>query len=189
MELPQGNASLLGGSGQCKSCNALHSLPKGSGQRNSYDEVPHCPGAVGSGTPAMHCPTARGQWAVQIPHKELPQGNATLLGGSGQCKSCKVLHSLPKGSGQRNSYNEVPPCPGAVGSGTPAMHCPTARGQWAVQIVQCTAPSPRGGAQWDSFHALPHRLGAVWQRNLCYAMPHCLGTGVVQLVQCTALPA
>ena len=39
------------------------SLPK---QRNSCNALPHCLGAVGSGTHVMHCLTAWGQWAVQF---------------------------------------------------------------------------------------------------------------------------
>ena len=99
-ELLQCTASLPGGSGQCKNCNAL----------------PHCLGAVGSGTPVKHCHTAQGQWAVE------------LL----QCTA-----SLPGGRGQWNSRNALPHCLGAVGIGTPATHCLTARGQWAVQLLQC----------------------------------------------------
>ena len=45
------------------------------------------------------------QWAVQ-----LLQYTAALPWGSGQCNSC----------------NALPRCPGAVGSATPAMHCLTA---------------------------------------------------------------
>ena len=55
----------------------------------------------------MHYLTALGQWAV-----ELLQCTALLPGGSGQCNS--------------NSCNALPHCLGAVGSGTPAMHCPAA---------------------------------------------------------------
>ena len=62
----------------------------------------------------MHCLTAWGQWAVE------------LL----QCTT-----SLPGGSGQWNACNALLHCLGAVGSGTPAMHCPTALGQRAVQLL------------------------------------------------------
>ena len=89
MQLLQCTASLPGGSGQCSSCNAL----------------PHCLGAVGNKTRAMHCITAWGQRAVQ------------LL----QCAA-----SLPRGSGQCNSCNALPHCLGAVGSAAPAMPCLTA---------------------------------------------------------------
>ena len=99
VELLQCTAPLLGGSGQCNSCNAL----------------PHCPRAVGSGTPAMHYLTALGKWAVE------------LL----QCTA-----SLPGGSGQWNPCNALPHCLGAAGSGPPAMHCLTAWGQWAVELLQ-----------------------------------------------------
>ena len=47
--------------------------------------------------------------------------------------------SLPGVSGQWNSCSALPHCLGAVGSATPAMHGPTSRGQWAVQLLQCTA--------------------------------------------------
>ena len=46
-----------------------------------------------------------GQWAV-----DLVQYTAPPLGGSGQWISC----------------NTLPHCLGAVGSGPPAVHCPTA---------------------------------------------------------------
>ena len=40
--------------------------------------------------------------------------------------------------------NALPHCLGAVGSATPAMHCLTAWGQWAVELLQCTASLPWG---------------------------------------------
>ena len=203
-----------GGSGQCNSnsCNALShclgavggatstmhgltawgqwavellqytaSLPWGSGQWNSFNALPHCLGAVGSATPAMHCLTAWGQWAVQ-----LLQCTASLPGGSGRC----------------NFYNARPHCLGAVGSATPAMHCLTALGamgsgtlamhcltawgQWAVQLLQCTASLPGGSGQWNSCNAPPHCLGAAGSGTPAM---HCLtawGQWAVQLLQCTA---
>ena len=42
--------------------------------------------------------------------------------------------------------------PGAVGSGTPALHYLSALGQWAGQLLQCSA-SPSGGVVW---------CGVVW---------------------------
>ena len=83
-------------------------LPGGSGQCNSCYALLHCPRAVGSATPAMHCLTAWGQWAVELPQCTAP---------------------LPGGSGQRNSCNALPHCPGEVGTATPAMHCLNALGQ------------------------------------------------------------
>ena len=67
----------------------------------------------------------------------------------------------PGGSGQWNGCNALPHCLGAVGSGTPAMHCPTAWGQRAVQLLQCTASMPWGSGQWTSCNALPHYPGAL----------------------------
>ena len=90
----------------------------------------------------MHCLTAWGQWAV-----ELLQCTASLPGGSGQCNSCNALPHCPGGSGQCNSCNALPHCLGAVGSATPAMHCLTALGQWAAELLQCTASLPGGSGQ------------------------------------------
>ena len=91
------------------------SLPRGSGHRNSCKTLPHCLGAVGTGTHAMHRHSVRRQWAVQ--HVRY---TASLPGGSGQCNSCNaLLHSM-----------------GVVGTGTPAIHCLTAWGQWAMGLMQ-----------------------------------------------------
>ena len=145
----------------------------------------------------MHCLTALGQWAVQ-----LLQYTAALPGGSGQWNSCNALPHCPGGSGQRNSCNALPHCLGAVGSATPAMHCLTAWGQWAVELLQCTAPLPGGSGRCNSCNALPHCPGGSGQRNSCNALPHCPGAvgsatpamhcltawgqWTVQLLQCTA---
>ena len=34
-------------------------------------------------------------------------------------------------------------------------------GQWAVQLLQCIASLPSGSRQWNSCNALPHCLAAV----------------------------
>ena len=157
VQLLQSTASLPLGSRQCNSCNALPNCP---GAVGSATPAMHCLpdlGAVGSAAPAMLCLTALGQWAM-----ELLQYTATLPGGSGQCSSCNALTaSLPGGSGQCNSCNALPHCPRAVGSATPAMHCLTAWGQWAVELLQRSAPLPGVSGQRNSCNALPHCLGAV----------------------------
>ena len=66
------------------------------------------------------------------------------------------------------------------------MHYPTAWGQWAVQILQCTASLPGGSGQCNSCNALPHCLGAV---DSATPAMHCLTAWrqwAVQLLQCTA---
>ena len=72
--------------GRRSSSSSSSSLPGGSGQCNSCNTLPHCLGAVGSGSPVIHC-------------------TASLPGGSGQWKSCNTLH------------------------------CLTAWGQWAVEVL------------------------------------------------------
>ena len=78
--------------------------------------------------------------------------------------------SLPWGSGQCNSCNALPHCLGAVDTATPAMHCPTALGQWAVELLQSTASLPGGSGQCNSCNALPHCLGAAGMKR--YPEPH-----------------
>ena len=137
-------------------------LSEGSGQRISCNALPHCLGAVGSATPAIHCRTVRGQWAAQLLQctASLPWGQwaLELL----QCTApnpCNALPHCPGGSRQCNSCNALPHCLGAVDSATAAMHCLTAWGQWAVDLQQYTAPLPGGSGQWNSCNALPHCLG------------------------------
>ena len=166
MELLQCTTPLPGGSGQCNFCNAL----------------PHCPGALGSATPAMQCLTAWGQWTVQ-----LLQCTASLLGGSGLCNSCNALpHRLGAVGSEtfamhcRTAWGQwavdllqsTASLPGAVGSAIPAMHCLTARGQWAVDLLQHTAPLPWGSGQWTSCNTPPHCLGAVGNGPPGYQVGH-----------------
>ena len=100
-EFVQCTATLSGGSGQCNSCNAL----------------PHCLGAVGSGTLAMRRTTnwGDGESCLAGDHclkTEFVQCTATLSWSSGQC----------------NSRSAVPHCLGAVGSATLAMRGPISWG-------------------------------------------------------------
>ena len=199
--LLQCTASLLGGNRHCNSCNVRSHQARGRGvvprrrslpkERYSYNALPHCLGAVGSATPAMHCRTPFGLWAVQ-----LPQCTASLPGGSGRC----------------NSRNTMRQCLGVVGSRTPATYCLTAWGKWAVQLLQCTASllggnghcnscnvrshQARGrgvvpGRRWlpkerYSYTALPHCLGAVGSATLAMHCRTPFGLWAVQLPQCTA---
>ena len=69
----------------------------------------------------------------------------------------------PGGCGQWNPCCTLPHCRGAVGSGTPAAHCLTAGGLWAVEPLLHTASLPGGGGQWNSGGTLPHCLGGAVQ--------------------------
>ena len=129
-------------------------VPRGGGQWDSCNTLPHCRGS-GSATPAMHCHTALGQWAVG-----LLQYTASLPGQwAVQLLQCTATPLW--GSGQWNSCNTLPRCLGAAGSATSAVHCHTALGQWAVALLQRTASLPGGSGQWHSCNTLPHCLGAV----------------------------
>ena len=103
-------------------------------------------GGVGSVT---HCHAAWGLWAVEI-----------------------LLHTaaLPEGSGEWYSCHSLPPCLGAVGRASPAIHC---RRAW-------------GSGQWISCDALRHGPGAGGSGSPAM---HCLtawGQWTVQLPQYTA---
>ena len=179
----QYTASLPGGSGRCNSCNAMTaSLPGGSGQCNFCNALPHYPGAAGSAPPAMHCLTARGQWAVQ-----LLQCTASLPWGQWAVELLQCTASLPLGSRQCNSCNALPHCLGAVDSATPAMPYLTALGQWAVQLLQCTASLPGGSGQCNSCNTLPYFWGQWAVQVLqCTDCLTAWGQWTVQLVQYTA---
>ena len=86
-------------------------------------------GLLQSATPAIHCLTAWGQWAVK------PLQYPALLPGEWPVQLLQCTASLPRGSGQWNSWNTLPHYRGAVGNGTPAIQCLTAWGQWAVQLL------------------------------------------------------
>ena len=137
VELLQHTASLPRGSRRWNPCGNTAAFFCGGGQWSSCNAPPHSLGAMGSGTLAMHCRIALGQWEVELLHH-----TATLLGGSGQWNSCcTLLH-----------------CPGAMGSSSPHAQCSSALGQWAVGLLQYTAALPWGNEQWNSCHTLLHCL-------------------------------
>ena len=79
----------------------------------------------------MHCLTAVGQWAV-----DLLQYTAPLTArGQWVVDLLQYTAPLPGGTRQWTSCNTLPHCLGAVGSGPPAIHCLTAWGQWAVEVL------------------------------------------------------
>ena len=67
---------------------------------------------------------------MQQSHRPLPPG--------GEAVYCRISPPLPPGRGQWAV--ELPQytasLPGAVGNATPAMHCFSAWGQWAVQLLK-----------------------------------------------------
>ena len=54
-----------------------------------------------------------------------------------QCTMCAVPHYIVR-----------------VVLGEPATQHPNARGQWAVEFLQCTDTLPGGNGQWNSYNAL-----------------------------------
>ena len=69
------------------------------------------------------------------------------------------------------------------------MHCLTALGQWAVQLLQCTATLPVGSGQCNSCNALPHFLGAVGSATLAMHCHTAWGHWALPLPQCAGPPA
>ena len=123
-----------------------------------------------SGTPAMHCLIAWGQWVVQIP-QYAPAICCQTAGGQWAVELLLCTALLPGGSGKCNSCNELPHRPGAVGSGTLAMRRPINWGDGEScmgggRCLKSGTPAmhchtARGSGQWNAGHALPQYLGAV----------------------------
>ena len=156
---------------ECVPCTAT--VPCGNGKWNSCNPQPHYLWAVGNGTPAMHCHSACGQWAVK-----LLQCTAGFPGGSKQWNSCNApqqcLWAVRCGICGMHCHTALD-----LGKGTRAMHCHTACGQWAVELLQCTAHCP--GAVGSSM-----RCHTARQSNSCNALPHRLGGVGVELLQFAA---
>ena len=68
----------------------------------------------------------------------------------------------------------------------PAMHCLTAWGQWAVQLLQCTDSLPGRSGQWTPCNTPQHCLGAAGSATLALHCLTALGQWAVDLLQCTA---
>ena len=66
------------------------------------------------------------------------------------------------------------------------MHCLTAWGQWAVELLQCTAPLPGGIGQCNFCNTLPHCLGAVGSATPAMHCLTALGQWAAELLQRTA---
>ena len=122
MEILERTATLFVSYGHWNFCNAL----------------PHCLGALGSGTLVMHyhAPGGNAQWKSC---NALPQ----CLGIIGS--ETHVMHAtLPEGNGPWNACNSLPQCLGASGSGTLVIHCCIVRGQYAGELLQWSATLPMG---------------------------------------------
>ena len=142
MQLLQYIAIPPGGCGRWNACNARPHQLGGRGVLPRRWSLPK------NGSPAMHYPTAWGQWVVQ-----LLQCTAIPPGGSGQRTSRNAWAHQLGGQGVLPRRRSLPQ------NGTAALHCLTAQGQWAVQLLSCTASLPRGSGQWNCCNALPHCLG------------------------------
>ena len=66
------------------------------------------------------------------------------------------------------------------------MHCLTAWGQWAVELLQCTAPLPGGIGQCNFCNTLPHCLGAVGSATPAMHCLTALGQWAAEPLQRTA---
>ena len=126
--------------------------------------------------------------------------------------TASVPHNSNPVNGQWNSCNALPHCRAAEGRATPTMHCHTACGRSAVDLVQfagplaggigsptreavaasiavlsqCTTTLPRGSWTCNSCNALPYCLGAVGSRTPVMHCHTAYGRLVVSLLQCTA---
>ena len=68
------------------------------------------------------------------------------------------------------------------------MDCLTAFGQWAVELLQCTASLPWGSGRVNSYNALPHCLVPVGSATPAMQCLTAWWKWAVQLLQCSASP-
>ena len=84
----------------------------------------------------MQCVTARAHSAVELLHWAVELLHLAM----------ELLHCTAS-------------LPWLVGNGTPATHCLIAWGQWAVQILQCTATPLGDSGKWNSCNARAQQVG------------------------------
>ena len=142
------------------------SLPMGSQQWNSCNAPPHCLWAVGGGIPVMHCHTVCavdvGRDRAVAPEGGVPRGTQRTY-----ALYCFVFDS------QLPVTEESCSC-AHLRVTTPTMHCHTACGQCALELLFCTATLPTGSGRWISC--------GQWVVELLQR----LGQWAVGLLQCTA---
>ena len=68
------------------------------------------------------------------------------------------------------------------------MHCLTARGHWAAQLLQCTASRPKDSGHCNFCNAVPHCLGAVGSATPAMHCSAASGQWALELMQCTSTP-
>ena len=163
--LLQCTASLPGAVRQYVVLQRTASLSGGQWVAQPLQCTVHCLGAVGCGTPATYCPTSWGQRRTKL--------------------SCNALRCCLGGSGQRNFCNALLHCLGAVGSATPAIPRHPVLGEWAVELLPCTASLPRVGSGTPAMHRLT--ASAQWAVGLLQHIASLPG-GSGQCYSCNALP-
>ena len=176
---------------------------KASGGPSSSENRAHRPGGDGESCPGGVRSLLPGPMGGHL----LQRTGRTGPGGTGSPAQGVFEVSCKASGGQSSSENRAhrpggdgEPCPGgvrsllqctasalgAVGSGNPAMHCHTAWGQWAVDLLQSTASLPGGSGQCNSCNTLPHCLGAAGSGPPAIHRLTAWGQWAVDLLQYTA---
>ena len=159
MDLLQYTASLTGGQWAVDLLQYTASLPGGQWAVDLLQYTASLPGGQWAVDLLQYtAPLPGGQWAV-----DLLQYTASLPGGQWAVELLQCTVRMPGGSGQWTSCNTLPHCLGALGSGPPALHCPTAWGQWAVGVVWCGVVWR--GMVWYGIGAVG--TGRIWDAEEC----------------------
>ena len=66
------------------------------------------------------------------------------------------------------------------------MQCLSAWGQWALELLLCSASMLWGQWAVELLHGTATMPGRSGQWNSCHALPHCLGSVALSFLQCTA---
>ena len=142
-------------------------LPWSTVEWKSCGTLSHRLDAVGGRTPAVHCHTTWGKWAV-----ELLRHIAALRGCRGRWISCG--HSALLQFTSRFLR---------VDNGTPTVHWHTTLEQCVVELLQYAATLPGGSGPWNCYGTLPHWLGAVGNGTSSVDYRTAWGQGAVELLR------
>ena len=155
--LPTGTGKREGCAPKCVLCAGvqLHSRTSALSHLAGVALPTPVPSHIGSSRPTAPC-VARCTMSAfcLVPH-------CLVVWTALHCVCPVALHLWAEGSGLWKACITLPHHAEAMGSETRTTHSLSALGQWALELLQCTALLPWGSGRCTSCNAQPHCLGVV----------------------------